>query len=76
MPPVEEAEQVVKKRKALDGAMVPDPDAFAALAPVSPVSKKGRVRSEGKYPDLLWPSDFFASIRSLNFFLVCVIAML
>ena len=46
--PVEEAEQAVKKRKDLDGIIVPNPDAFAALAPVSPVSKKARVRSERK----------------------------
>jgi hypothetical protein len=46
MTPVEEAENVAKKRKALD-ILAPDPDAFAALAPLSPVIKKGRVRSEG-----------------------------
>jgi hypothetical protein len=67
MAPVEEAEQVVKKRKASDGTWQADPDAFAALAPIPAVSKKGRVRtsSEGKSSHVRLASIFFSLVHFL-----------
>lgn len=49
MPPIEELE-VIKKRKALEIPLEPEPDAFAALTPrgSSPVNKKGRTHGEGE----------------------------
>lgn len=48
MAPVEELD-VMKKRKALDIPLQPEPDAFAALTPrESSATKKGRTRGDGK----------------------------
>ncbi len=49
MPPVEEID-IIKKRKALEIPLEPEPDAFAALTPrgSSPINKKSRIQIDSK----------------------------